>query len=377
MNNSYKLIIYFLFISLIVSLLYNKETLSSLNTYFIDKDDITISIEPINHDVKNVTADSENKVYFIVKAFDSNSNRIGNIKLHLKSKYMNGSCSTDSIIIPKKGDAIFYFTPKNLSIEELSWNDNATISYSFDDIEYMDSYSFKLVSVPIILIHGFGETSDALDNLNDYLTKEGFTTYNIDYNASDGVYVAVDEFSNKIFDITNEIKSNTILCKRFDVISHSFGGLVSRIYSSTPEYANLKNIRKQIFISVPHNGSHIASIGREAFDEQTVEDLIPEGHVFEYLFPRLLNKGLNKDIEVANLIGKYDEVVSPENVSLKYWGVETTVFDIGDKLLTIDNIFEGLFNANQIHHLILNNKKVYETISNLLSKELILPKKHK
>jgi hypothetical protein len=89
----------------------------------------------------------------------------------------------------------------------------------------------------------------------------------------------------------------------------------------------------------------------------------------------MINKGLNDRIQVGSMIGQYDEVVSPENASLKEWGIKTEVFNVGESNLTMDKLLNGSITEAANHKTILSNSRVFARILEMLTGELPYPLK--
>jgi hypothetical protein len=155
------------------------------------------------------------------------------------------------------------------------------------------------------------------------------------------------------------------------------GGLVVRYYTCSEAYIKRNNVRKAIFISVPHKGSLWASLGEKYFNNQGIRDLIPDSELISKELPLMLNGGLNRTIEVGNIIGQYDEVVSLDSANLDEWKISTEIFNIGESNLTVDNLLNGSILETAIHRSILNNKKVFQKVEEMLLRQLLYPSEKK
>lgn len=238
-------------------------------------------------------------------------------------------------------------------------------------------FAFKLIQVPVVLVHGYQSTSDIFSNMVAYLEKLGFDTISFDYNSLDGVISGANKLKSFLADQAHKFRVKGIQVKRFDIISHSMGGVISRFYSVHEDYIEFNNIRKLIFISTPHKGSHLAPIGAEYFNDQGVRDMMPESNLYKKMFPQMINRGLNPNIQTGNIIGQFDEVVSIESAGLYEWGIDTNIFKLSDNKFNVDSLLDGTISQNAIHKVILNNKKVYETLVEMLTRTIKYPSKIK
>ena len=76
------------------------------------------------------------------------------------------------------------------------------------------------------------------------------------------------------------------------------------------------------------------------------------------MFPQMINRGLNPNIQTGNIIGQFDEVVSIESAGLYEWGIDTNIFKLSDNKFNVDSLLDGTISQNAIHKVILNNKSV-------------------
>jgi uncharacterized alpha/beta hydrolase family protein len=235
------------------------------------------------------------------------------------------------------------------------------------------SISFKLMSVPVILVHGYQSTGEIFKNMSDYFNSVGLESVSLNYDSSKGVVSAANELKDFLAEQKSLYLSKGIQVGKFDVVCHSMGGIVARYYTCSKGYIIYNNVRKLIFISVPHKGSHLAPIGAKYFEDQGVKDMMPESSLFVDIFPGMNNRGLNSTIQVGNIIGQYDEVVSPESGMLNEWDIDTQIFNLGNSNFSVDNFSDVDISKSAIHRVILNNRKVFEKVVEMLKKNLTYP----
>ncbi|HEX9061934.1 MAG TPA: alpha/beta hydrolase, partial [Clostridia bacterium] len=233
--------------------------------------------------------------------------------------------------------------------------------------------TIKLIRVPVVMVHGYQENVAVFDTMKDYLNGRGFSADAFGYESVKGVISSVKELDAFLSNKTQEYMKTGTQISKYDVISHSMGGLVARYYSCSSDYLTNDNIRKLIFVSVPHKGTPWAAIGTNYFNDQGVKDLIPDGPFISKILPSTLNKGLNNKIEVGNIAVEFDEVVPSENSSLSEWGINTEVFNIGGNNFTFDNIISGNIIQAPNHKNILSNRKSFEAVEKMLNNDLPYP----
>jgi len=400
--------------------------------FFYKLNNIYVFIKPLNENISTITADSSNK--FILKAEVKNKlgEPVPGIPISFNIDNNIGVLNLSNTKTNEFGEILVTYIPPDaitgstyVSInesesnvrEEKIFNDikitiTAKISskpnilsklifsifnkiklfaspqnYNKNDIdkvfnngkeEYKSAkYNFKLIQVPVVLVHGYQSTSDIFSNMSTYLSNLGFDIIPFDYNSLEGVIPGANNLKNFLADQTRIFLEKGIQVKRFDIIAHSMGGVISRFYSVSKDYIEFNNIRKLIFISTPHKGSHLAPIGAQYFNDQGVRDMMPESDLYKKMFPQMINKGLNPNIQTANIIGQFDEVVSIESASLFEWGIDTIIFNLGENKFNVDSLLDGTISQNAIHKVILNNKKVYEKLVFMLTEPLKYPSKIK
>ena len=231
----------------------------------------------------------------------------------------------------------------------------------------------KLVPVPVVLIHGYQASPTIFSGLSEYLKSEGFTPISFSYQSENGVAAAAAELADFLHQKTTELASENIQVNRFDLISHSMGGLIARYYTCNSDYSLNGNIRKLLFISVPHKGSPFASIGLTYYNDSGMQDLVPESELYSTVFPSMINGGLNPSIQTGNLLGRFDEVVGVESAALTEWGIHTELFDVGDSNFTLDKLLSGEILQAANHKMVLYNRKVFQRLRQMLETELQYP----
>ena len=250
---------------------------------------------------------------------------------------------------------------------------SVTLTAHLTGTEKSSSMKMKLVPVPIVLIHGYQASPTIFSGLSEYLKSEGFTPISFSYQSENGVAAAAADLADFLHQKVTELASENIQVNRFDLISHSMGGLIARYYTCSSDYSLNANIRKLLFISVPHKGSPFASIGLTYYNDSGMQDLVPESELYSTVFPSMINGGLNPSIQTGNLLGRFDEVVGVESAALNEWGIHTELFDVGDSNFTLDKLLSGEILQATNHKMVLYNRKVFQRLRQMLETELQYP----
>jgi pimeloyl-ACP methyl ester carboxylesterase len=223
------------------------------------------------------------------------------------------------------------------------------------------------------MIHGYQASPDIFSGLREFLSSQRYSSTTIDYDSEKGIAPAAAELSKYLGKRTLELKAEGIQVKRFDLIAHSMGGLVARYYTCSEGYLFKNNVRKLIFISVPQKGSPFASLGLQYYSGDSIRDMATESELMTVVFPSMINSGLNPSIETANILDRFDEVVSVQNASLAEWKINTEIFDVGESNLTVDKLMNGEILKATNHKRILYNMKIYQKLSEMLGSKLPYP----
>ena len=142
------------------------------------------------------------------------------------------------------------------------------LSYAKDDGSRKGYFltEIRVIHPPVVLIHGIWSSRAAMIPLRTFLNNSGGFPYLIlaDYSATSYGEIrnnvsALQTAVNRAFEL---LETNGYYGKRVDIVAHSMGGLISRLYmlgytatdgSAVPGQG--QNIRKLITLSTPHLGS--------------------------------------------------------------------------------------------------------------------------
>ena len=342
---------------------------------FFEDTKMMLKIETMNPYVKNVSIGRNNLVYFkaVLKYMDGTPAKYQQIENILQGF---GEIIPNKQLTDKNGEAIFYYRHDALTISSSTESNNLEIKSVHSKDVSSSIVKLNLLSSPVILIHGYRESPVIFNNLKSFLSDKGIDAYILEYDSTLGVETAAKSLSSFIEKTKKDLFSKGIISNNFTLIAHSFGGLVSRYYSCSKENLLSENINKIVFLSVPHNGTDIALLAENFYKDQSIKDLSPGSKIFSEVFPAMINKGLNMNIQTANILGQYDEVVTPESASLSRWKIDTLLYEVGENARTFDNIINGSIIEAPNHNSVLNNQKIFERIFRMMTQNLSYPRKN-
>lgn len=342
---------------------------------FSKKSELSLSLSLVNPGIGILAADPENKLILKAEVRDSSGMPVQYARILLTSDNDFGSLYPEDVRTNTFGEAIVTYSPPEYDSKNFSDGyAEAVIRASIDDTDISEAVKVKITRTPVVMIHGYQSNGDIFENLIGYLDSKGYECIPFNYDSIKGIAHGSGELKDFLQQQKLVYLSKGIQVGRFDLIAHSMGGLVARYYTCSREYIKNHDIKKIIFISVPHKGSPIASLGAEYFEGQGILDLIPDNPLFTHILPSMINKGLNNTIQTGNIIAQYDEVVGITNASLDEWGIKTELFNLGKSNITVDDILNGTLVQAPIHKGILSNKKVFEKILFMLENKLPYPK---
>lgn len=117
----------------------------------------------------------------------------------------------------------------------------------------------------VLLIHGLWGNQDCFSGLAGYLQNEaGYMPYqimNCDYKATHSASFVDNTFTFAIIngcmeDLFRQLAKAGIISSKYDLVGHSMGGILSRMYA---QEKNPKAVNRIITLDTPHSGSQLAN----------------------------------------------------------------------------------------------------------------------
>ncbi|MBK8505886.1 MAG: leucine-rich repeat domain-containing protein [Saprospiraceae bacterium] len=134
----------------------------------------------------------------------------------------------------------------------------------FSTGEELARYPIRIYRAPVLMIHGLWSEGTAFNNMYDRLFASGnYSSFQLKWGVYkftndqefDANYYRIYGWINELIDV---MASKKIACSEVDIVTHSMGGLLSRLYLSNSLYP--KNINKLITINTPHSGTQMANL---------------------------------------------------------------------------------------------------------------------
>lgn len=124
-----------------------------------------------------------------------------------------------------------------------------------------ETIPLALYNPPVLLVHGLGANGEAFKELQEYLQSEFYypeeLTFSVDYKSTNDEEFFVNEpvIPKHTDGIIKEAIINHYSVGEVDIVAHSMGGILSRIYLQSNYYLN--EINKLITVNTPHSGTQL------------------------------------------------------------------------------------------------------------------------
>lgn len=159
------------------------------------------------------------------------------------------------------------------------------------------AFDLRVYRIPIVMVHGlwgkktaFSKMENSLINSNQYSRAQ---LHRADYEQSNDASFSTNayEVPYAIGTLKEELKSNGISCKKVNIVAHSMGGILARLYLQSTDYDD--DIARLITMNTPHAGSQLANL---LLDDNY--DLSPLLRSVAYRFLGNPNGGAIEDLRV-------------------------------------------------------------------------------
>lgn len=351
-----------------------KSVMLQFVTLMIHNKDYILDMQTISPNVESVTCDSSNKIFLLISVRDFKGNTVPRTRVNLSVKNGVGKVIDKYVMTDDSGECIATYVPPDITdYSALPLKEGKPLSTQISAKIYKSkkesTIELGIKRIPVVYIHGYQESKDIFNSMFNYFETKGYVGDFFSYDSRKKVEYSAKSLAKFLEDSRMKYLNEGLKVKSFDVVCHSMGGLVARVYTCSDEYWKNCDVNKIVFVSTPHKGSHVATIGTSLYNDDGVKDLQPDSRLIAKKLPSMFNKGLNNKIETLNILGQYDEVVAFDAASLDEWGINTELYNVGDNNLTINSILDGSFISAENHKNILSNSKVFERIEKFLNEE--------
>lgn len=237
---------------------------SKISLILAPENSIVLSLTPFTEGYSTFCPDGSTPIIFEISAYNLNQDPIPFQLINVVLDGFQGTIKPIYPITDKDGKCIVRVYPKSI---DLSSNSNGTFLETSASIAFsskkslLATYPINMAYPPVLLVHGFQDTSESMVPLKQYLEDNGFNVYSIDYSTETDINTMSDALKDKLSQIKADLKERGIYAQQVDIVAHSLGGLVARYYTSSQTFIDRRDVRKLIFINVPHHGTPWAVAG--------------------------------------------------------------------------------------------------------------------
>jgi triacylglycerol lipase len=166
---------------------------------------------------------------------------------------------------------------------------------------------------PVVLVHGFLDTTAVFTTMTDYLTRQGWEVHSFNLIPNHG-YEKLEVLASQV---GNYIEKNFAREQKVDLIGFSMGGLITRYYLQ--RLGGVERVQRYLNISAPNCGTltayslPLAGIRQMQPGSQFLEDLNRD-------YQQLLEK-----IQTTIIWTPYDLMIFPAHSSRLSVGREITI----------------------------------------------------
>lgn len=351
---------------------------AKLSLMFSPDDSVIISYRMFPEQFKTFCADGTSSMLLDISLCDSQNTPVPYSLLGIKTNNFTAEIKPKYLVTDKNGRAFVRLIPKPPLIDIHDEKNPKDIPVSITIFAKKSAPAVlngNLSIPPVLLIHGFQDTSESFVPMKNYLENKGARVFSMDYDANGDLETMADILEQALNALKSELKHKGVLANKANIVAHSLGGLVARYYTCRDSYIINQDVNKIIFINVPHHGTPWAEAGAELLASPFLKELYPTSALYTSVFPGLINRGLNHTIQVANIAIDNDEVVPLPSSSLDFWDINTKIYHIGEGPLDIMSLAKEPFSGETRHRQILFFIPVFEEIWRYLINDLPYPSK--
>lgn len=145
-------------------------------------------------------------------------------------------------------------------------------------------FFIEVKRAPVLMVHGLWSDRGSFATMESELLKNELYTPELlrraDYSATNNHFFSANRnvVPRNITDMLSGLRGNNIAAGSVDIIGHSMGGILSRLYLQSDDYVS--DIHKLVTINTPHSGSQIANflldISNQSANEIACKNIIKQ-----------------------------------------------------------------------------------------------------
>ncbi len=232
------------------------------------------------------------------------------------SKERIGSLEMDSFN-SKKG--IFHYThplfkdsasPKTVDFE--------VYTKGADSATTLANFSMKIIQPGVVMVHGLNSSRKEFRALNFFLKRKKYKKFQLNsFNYTDSLGFARNRnvVPKAIDSLLGLMEKNMVLTSKVDLVGHSMGGIMSRLYVQGVGNER-KDVNRLITCNTPHSGSPVANFVRDSNNRILIDKIRHFGSKKINLLSVIPdpNSQAVKDLQVGSLA--IDSLLNGESATL-------------------------------------------------------------
>ena len=248
----------------------------------------TMPVIPMDgKEVEGVTADGASKILaFFDQDVDDvivNSDftfKVNGVEVEKNDPKVGGELTFEEFAVPNSDESKwgFIFTaPEEYLCEGNEYILSIEVNAHCESgISLSGSANIRVMRPGVLLIHGFASDNTCFKELEDYLLVEGgyskSQVHRVDYRESNTAGVDYNTYAANVVGRAYNILQNKLLEKehivssKYDLVGHSMGGILSRMYA---QKVARENVNRIITLDTPHYGSELSNFGMGVLNQMT------------------------------------------------------------------------------------------------------------
>jgi len=157
-----------------------------------------------------------------------------------------------------------YEHPKNFPSNENGKFTSLTLEV-FDNFtnQAVKEFPLRVYRPPLVMVHGLWADGDTFEDLEKAIANNGyekFLLFRTNYKSTNASSFGtnVNRISLSIETLLTRINEKKIASGKVDIVGHSMGGILSRLYLQSTNYKD--DIFRLITLNTPHSGSQLANL---------------------------------------------------------------------------------------------------------------------
>lgn len=220
----------------------------------VSADGTTTTFLEITKESCNFPASSDDP--FELVQLDENFEPIGNASPELYGEIEKVS----------KNGTISYFKYKHPTIGPDEGFDSRTIYVQIESqLEILGFMTISVFRPPLLMVHGLWSNGGAFDDMKSFMTGTGnyqeYQMYSANYESTNDRSFSTNNrvITDGIFNVIKQCQDSMHAAGRVNIVCHSMGGILTRLYMKNPTYIKNKDINRVITCNTPHAGSQMAN----------------------------------------------------------------------------------------------------------------------